>query len=131
MPRAIIGDWKGSLYDLHGRRTDFHLFLDHDGRYEWNVQRVTGDEIRDAGGWELIEQEATLQLMPDSDETSGAWRILSIERCEGSYIILVLRDAVLARNLPILFYRVHGDGKGYGTEPERRLAAGNQNDDDE
>jgi len=46
--------------------------------------------------------------------------------CEDSNVLLVLREAILAsRNLPILFYRVHCNGRGYGTGWEQRLAEQN------
>jgi hypothetical protein len=36
---------------------------------------------------------------------------------------MVLRWVALAsRNLPVLFYRVHCDGRGYGTGWQQRLA---------
>jgi hypothetical protein len=116
----------GSLYDAGGRRWDHHLFLDHDGRYERTVRRGPDYERRDAGRWEYREAEGVLRLEPDtrddSDRMSGEWWVLSVSTCEDSNVLLVLREAVLAsRNLPILFYRVHCHGRGYGTGWEERL----------
>lgn len=59
----------------------------------------------------------------DTDRMSSSWWVLSIHSCEGSNCILVLRWVALAsRNLPVLFYRVHCDGRGDGTGWEQRLA---------
>lgn len=126
MPRAVVGDWKGSNYDIGGQRTDFHLFLDHDHRYEWTIQTEGKAERTIAGTWEVSEPDSMLRLKPDQDEKPYQWWLLSITTCEGSNVILVLRSAIVAaRNLPILFYRVHGDGRGYGTDWERRFAERN------
>jgi hypothetical protein len=123
----MIGDWMGSRYDIGGRRWDYHLFLDHDGRYEWMERREPDYEHREAGHWEYDEAHKVLQLQPEMADESGprrhAWRVLSVTSCEDSNVLLVLRQAILAsRNLPILFYRVHGNGKGYGTGWEKRLS---------
>jgi len=49
--------------------------------------------------------------------------VLSVRTCEDSNCILALRLVALAsRNLPVLFYRVHCEGRGYGTGWEQRLA---------
>jgi hypothetical protein len=115
----------GSQYDVAGRRLDYHLFLDHDGRYEWIVLREPDYERRDAGRWEYHEADKVLRLESDTpdefDRMSGGWRVLSVTTCEDSNVLLVLRALVLAsRNLPILFYRVHCNGRGYGTGWEER-----------
>ncbi|MGH7169322.1 MAG: hypothetical protein ACRELG_03485 [Gemmataceae bacterium] len=121
----MIGVWMGSQYGIDGRRWDHHLFLDHDGRYEWTVRRESDYERRDAGHWEYDEAEKVLQLQPEMADESGptcrAWRVLSVTTCEDSNVLLVLRALILAsRNLPILFYRVHCNGKAYGTGWEER-----------
>jgi hypothetical protein len=122
----VIGDWMGSQYDVGGRCWDYHLFLDHDGRYEWTVRREPDYERQDAGWWEYQEAERVLWLeseTPDeSSHRSEGWRVLSVSTCEDSNVLLVLRPMVLgSRILPILFYRVHKDGRGYGTGWEERL----------
>lgn len=122
----MVGDWMGSLYSTEGRRWDYHLFLDHDGRYERTVRCEPDYERRDAGRWEYQEAEKVLRLNSDTpdeaDRMSGGWWVLSVNTCEDSNVLLVLREVVLAsRNLPILFYRVHSNGRGYGTGWEQRL----------
>jgi hypothetical protein len=117
----------GSLYDVGGRRLDYHLFLDHDGRYERIVRREPDFERKDAGRWEYQEAQEVLRLKSDTPDecgqTSTRWRVLSVHTCEDSNVLLVLREVVLAsRNLPILFYRVHGSGRAYGTDWQERLA---------
>lgn len=124
---AVIGDWIGSIYGMGGRRCDWHLFLDHDGRYERTIRQEPDGECRDTGRWEYDEAEKVLRLVSDTpDENahmSGGWRVLSVTTCEDSNVLLVLREVILAsRNLPILLYRVHCNGRGYGTDWERKLA---------
>jgi hypothetical protein len=52
--------------------------------------------------------------------------VLAVHTCEHSNVLLVLRHAVLAsRNLPILFYRVHGNDRTYGTDWQQRLTIAN------
>jgi hypothetical protein len=123
----MVGDWMGSEYDVLGRRYDIRLFLDHDGRYERTVRHEAEYERRDTGRWFHDQAEGVLRLESDTpDETdriSSSWWVLSVRTCEDSNCILVLRWAGLAsRNLPILLYRVHRDGRGYGTGWEERLA---------
>jgi hypothetical protein len=125
----VIGDWRGSIYGGNGRRYDYHLFLDHDGRYERAVCWEPDGERRDTGCWQYQDGEKVLQLNSDmdneSDRMSSSWRVLSVATCETSNVLLVLREIVLAsRNLPILFYRVHNNGRGYGTNWEKRLHPG-------
>lgn len=133
----MIGDWMGSLYTVGGRRWDLFLFLDHDGRYERTVRLEPNYERRDAGRWKYEPNERTLKLVSDTlDETersSGDWRVLSVSGCEGSNVLLVLREIVLAsRNLPIVLSRVHCNGRGYGTGWQERQnserAEGNRNE---
>lgn len=117
----------GSQYDVGGRRYDYRLFIDLDGHYERTVRRDPDYERRDTGRWFLDEAEGLLRLESDApDETdlvSSSWRVLSVRTCDDSNCILVLQWAALAsRNLPVLFYRVHRDGRGYGTRWEQRLA---------
>jgi hypothetical protein len=117
-----------STYDVSGRRWDFHFFLDHDGRYARKVRREPDFELRDNGKWECHEAENLLQLEPempgDSNKEFSGWRVLSINGCEESNVLLILREAILAsRNLPILFYRVHCSNRGYGTGWKKNLAA--------
>jgi hypothetical protein len=116
----------GSTYDVGGRRWDFHLFLDLEGRYERTVRRDPGFEIRDTGKWEYQEAEKLLQLEPDAPGDSNkefrCWWVLSVNGCEDSNVLLVLREAILAsRNLPILFYRVHCNDRAYGTGWRKNL----------
>lgn len=122
---TVIGDWMGSQYDAGGRRIDYRLFLDHDGRYERMVRREPDYERRDAGHWFYDEAEGVLRLESDTpdDTDESSWWVLSVRTCEDSNCILVLRWVALAsRNLPVLLYRVHCDGRGYGTGWEQRLA---------
>ena len=122
----MVGDWMGSIYGVDGRRCDWRLFLDHDGRFERTVQVEPDYERRDAGRWEYDEPANTLRLISETPDetghTSSAWFVLSVKTCEESNVLLVLREIVLAsRNLPILFYRVHGAGRGYGTNWQERV----------
>ena len=123
----MVGDWMGSVYDPGGRRCDYRLFLDRDGRYERIVRREPDYERKDAGRWFHDEAEGVLRLKSDTpnyiDQISSSWSVLSVRTCEDSNCILVLRWLALAsRNLPVLFYRVHCDGRGYGTDWEQSLA---------
>jgi hypothetical protein len=116
----------GSQYDVGGRRYDYCLFLDHDGRYQRIVRRAPDYERKDAGRWQFDESQKTLLLEHESQDELGkmsdAWRVLAVTTCEESNVLLVLREAILAsRNLPILLYRVHCNGRGYGTDWEKRL----------
>jgi hypothetical protein len=109
----------GSEYDAGGRRYDYHLFLNHDGRYERTVRREPDYEQRDTGRWSHDEDEGVLLLeldTPDkSNQTSSRWWVLSVTTCEDSNCLMVLRWIALAsRNLPVLFYRVHCNDRGYG-----------------
>jgi hypothetical protein len=116
----------GSTYDFSGRRWDISLFLDYDGRYERVERREPDYEQRDAGRWDFNEADDTLRLTSDEPDSpprrmSGEWWVLAVTTCESSNVLLVLREAKLAsRNLPILFYRVHNSGRGYGTDWEKR-----------
>jgi hypothetical protein len=112
---------------MGGRRYDWRLFLDHDGRYERTIGKEPDYERRDKGRWEYEEVQGVLQLVSDTpnenDDMCNRWWVLSVTTCEDSNVLLVLREVVLAsRNLPILLYRVHGNGRGYGTDWEKRLA---------
>jgi len=116
----VVGDWMGSIYGVGGQRADWHLFLDHDGRYERAIRADPGSDRRDAGRWEYDEADHLLTLVPDAPEPvgrpSGGYWVLAVTTCETSNVLLVLREAVLAsRNLPILLYRVRRDGRAYGT----------------
>jgi hypothetical protein len=109
----------GSQYDAGGRRYDYHLVLNYDGRYERTVRREPDYEQRDAGRWSHDEDEGVLLLefdTPDeSNQTSSRWWVLSVTTCEDSNCLMVLRWIALAsRNLPVLFYRVHCNDRGYG-----------------
>jgi hypothetical protein len=123
----VIGYWIGSIYGVGGKRCDYHLFLDHNGRYERAIRQEPEYERRDAGRWEYDKAEKVLRLISnspedESDQRSGSWWVLSVTTCEDSNVLLVLRECKLAsRNLPILFYRVHSNGRAYGTDWESRL----------
>jgi hypothetical protein len=117
----------GSQYDVGGRRWDMHLFLDHDGRYVRVIRHQPDYERRDTGRWSHNEGENLLLLEYDSpdefEKSSEGWRVLTVNGCEDSNVLLVLRAAILAsRNLPIVFYRVHCNGRAYGTNWQQRLA---------
>lgn len=127
MDQSCVGDWMGSAYDFKGRRVDYHLFLDDDLSFERVVRWEPDGESRDAGTWEYDAEDRLLALhsrTPSADSSRyDEWWVLSVNTCEASNVLLVLREAILAsRNLPILFYRVHGDGRGYGTATQKRLA---------
>src|SRR5262245_43379301 len=119
----------GAIYAVGGQRFEWRLFLDHNGRYERTIRQEPAFQCSDMGRWEYDETENLLQLLPDNldekDHRMGRrWRILSVNSCEDSNVMLVLREAILgSRNLPILLYRVHNNGRGYGTDWERRLPA--------
>lgn len=123
----MIGDWMGSIYGVSGQRCDWHLFLDYDGRYERTIRAEPKHERHDTGRWECDEGEKVIRLVSDtpdeSDRMSGDWSVLSVTTCEDSNVLLVLREVnVASRNLPILLYRVHCSGRGYGTGWKRRYA---------
>lgn len=123
-----VGDWMGSQYDVGGRRYDYHLFLNHDGRYERTVRREPDFEQRDIGRWSHAEAEGFIRLdydTPDeSNQTSSSWWVLSVTTCEDSNCLMVLRWVGLAsRNLPVLFYRVHCNGRGYGEGWQNRASS--------
>ena len=122
----MIGDWMGSTYSVGGHRWDLFLFLDHDGRYERTVRMEPDHGRRDAGRREYDEANRVLRLVSDtpdeSDRMSGGWSVHSESGCEDSNVLLVLRPvAPAARNLPVVLYRVHSNGRGYGTNWEQRL----------
>ena len=103
----MVGDWMGSIYDVGGR-------------YERTVRTEPNDERRDTGRWEHDEAENVLRLVFDTpdpwDRRSGGWSVLSVATCETSNVMLVLHEIILgSRNLPIVLYRVHCNGRGYGT----------------
>lgn len=114
-----------SEYDIGGRRYDVHMFLDHDGCYERSVRRDPDYELLDSGRWKFQEADTVLLLMSDdSSRKPSRWSVLSVATCETSNILLVLRPVILgSRILPVLLYRVHLNGRGYGTDWEKRLAA--------
>ena len=117
----------GSQYDVGGRRWDYRLFMDHDGRYERVIRRDPDCEHRDTGRWSYAEADNLLLLEYDSPDefgkTSDGWRVLAVKGCEDSNVLLVLREAILgSRILPIVFYRVHCNERAYGTDWQRRLA---------
>lgn len=116
---ACVGDWMGSQYDVAGRRYDYHLFLNNDGRYEQTVRKEPKYERRDTGRWSLDEAKGVLRLEfdtpDDNNETSSSWWVLSVKTCEDSNCLMVLRWIALAsRNLPVLLYRVHCNDRAYG-----------------
>jgi hypothetical protein len=124
----LIGDWMGSLYSSTGRRWDLFLFLDHDGRYERTDRFEPDFEQKDSGRWECDEAARMLSLVSDTPDDlsgrrlSGSWSVLSVNGCEDSNVLLVLREIVLAgRNLPIVLLRVHCNDRGYGTNWQQRL----------
>jgi hypothetical protein len=122
-----VGDWMGSQYDVGGRRYDYHLFLNHDGRCERTIRQEPNYERRDTGRWSHDETEGVLRLdfdTPDDDSlTSSSWWVLSVTTCEDSNCLMVLRWVALAsRNLPVLFYRVHCHGRGYGEGWQDRVS---------
>ena len=126
----MIGDWMGSSYASTGVRWDFHLFLDHDGHYERTICCAPEFELQDKGTWQYHEQDKLLALQPDIRDMSHnqltRWRVLSVNGCEDSNVLLVLREAILAsRNLPITLYRVHCNDRGYGTDWKKNLVAPN------
>ena len=73
----MIGDWMGSQYDAGGRRYDYRLFLDYDGRYERTVRREPDFERKDTGRWFHDEAENVLRLESDTpddtDRRSSSW----------------------------------------------------------
>jgi hypothetical protein len=123
----MVGDWMGSTFDAAGRRYDYQLFLDIDGRYERVIRHDPGYERYDSGLWRFDEAEMTIGLcseIPDEwGRNSGEWSVLSVTACEDSNVLFVLREVALAsRNLPILFYQVHCNGRAYGSGWQERLS---------
>lgn len=124
---ACVGDWMGSQYDVGGRRYDYHLFLNNDGRYEQTVRNEPDYERRDTGRWSHDEVEGVQRFefdTPDDDsQMSQSWWVLAVKTCEDSNCLMVLRRIALAsRNLPVLFYRVHCNDRGYGEGWLNRLS---------
>ncbi len=101
----FIGYWMGSFYTPSGDRRDEELVFSPSGRY-----RRRQDGVEDAGAWEYDDHQKTLRLAPEgtTDQgTSGYW-VMTVNGAENAETILVLRAAIIAaRNLPVLFYRVH------------------------
>ena len=89
-PQLVIGDWMGSIYGVGGQRCDWHLFLDHDGRYERSVRREPDYERGDTGRWEYDQPEKVLRLTSDTpdefDRMSGGWWVLSVTTCYGPLV---------------------------------------------
>ena len=95
----MVGDWMGSIYGVNGSRFDWHLFLDHDGRYERAVRRDPDYERRDTGRWEFDEAEKVLQIISDapdeSNRASSGWRVLAITSCEDSNVLQCQRSLLV------------------------------------
>jgi hypothetical protein len=110
-----VGDWAASAYTTGGKRYDYRLFLKPDGTYERTFRQDNRERV-DRGHWYHKEEDATLRLESetpdDQDRISNLWWVLSVETCEDSNCLMVLRSSGLAsRNLPILFYRIHLPGR--------------------
>ena len=90
----MVGDWMGSIYGVGGQRADWHLFLDHDGRYERTIRAEPDYERRDTGQWEHDEAGNILRLVSDTpdeaDRLSARYWVLSVSTCEESNVLLVL-----------------------------------------
>lgn len=113
----MVGHWMGSIYGISGRRSDIRLSLGPDFRYEWMERFHNGQGQAEVGRWTTVEGETVLSLQPDlTTDRPRRWWVLAVTTCEDANTLLVLRQVILAsRNLPILFYRVHCDGRGYGS----------------
>lgn len=123
----MVGDWMGSQYGVGGDRWDLLLFLDHDGRYERTDRFESSPGRTTTGRWEFDESERVLRLHPDTDtdpgQTASSWSVSAIAGCEDSNVLLVLRQVLLgSRNLPFVLYRVHRNGRAYGTDWQKRLS---------
>lgn len=117
----MIGDWKASIYGIGGDRTDIHLFLDHNGQFQFKMTKDNVAIYDTSGDWLLVENNEVLQLNPKIPEKDcyfpNRWSIHTINTLEDTNTFIVLRQAILAsRNLPILFYRVHENDRAYGTD---------------
>src|SRR5262245_58039199 len=108
-----VGDWMGSAYRIDGTRVDTWLRLNPDGTYQ-RVERWNLTKCATHGRWFYTDGDERLRLEPEgSDERASEWWLLSVTTCEESNCLMVLRElALAARNLPILFYRVHVSENG-------------------
>ncbi len=108
----MIGDWMASDYDARGNRRDLLLSLQPDGRYQWTVRSEPSWEQSVVGRWESAEADPRIWFYPaktgDTEIGATIWQVLSVNTCEDSNCLLVLREVRFAgRNLPVCFYRVH------------------------
>ena len=96
-------------------------FLDHDGHYERTVRRDPDYEQKDIGRWFHDESQGVLRLESDTpddtDRMSSSWWVLSVRTCEDSNrhpgpSVGGLGELDFCRSCS---YRVHCDGRGYGT----------------
>jgi hypothetical protein len=115
----------GSRYDSAGGRYDYHLFLNHDGRYERKIRKEPDYERHDTGRWSHDVAEDVLELDSDApdelDQISSSWRVLSVTTCNSNCLMVLRWLALASRNLPVLFYRVHCNDRGYGEGWQNRL----------
>lgn len=111
-----VGDWMGSAYSSRGLRIDYCLFLYSSGIFERRVCQEPDYHRTDRGRWFHKDGEDVLRLESEScveaDCERSDWRVLAVKSCEDSNCLMVLRSASLGgRDLPILFYRVHSEGR--------------------
>jgi hypothetical protein len=111
-----VGDWMASTYTISGKRFDYRLFLNPDGTFERWTRLEPDRERTDRGIWRHRISDDILQLESESPDefghTSVSYWILTVKSCEDSNCLMTLRWVALAsRNLPILFYRVHLQGR--------------------
>jgi hypothetical protein len=109
-----VGDWMASTYRPDGIRTDHVLSLRPDGGFVWRSRRDGPGEDCSRGAWRHDRRERALYFTPSEPgpgygpDRPQLWRVMEIAGLEGTNTIMVLRwVALAARNLPVLFYRVH------------------------
>jgi len=116
-----IGYWMATIYSGTGRREDHRLFLKEDGTFKRWTRQEPFEGRFDRGQWEHRKEAGDESILlksetpNDLERARNAYHVLTVNTCESSNCLMVLRWAGLgSRNLPILYYRVHY----HGSEPD-------------
>jgi hypothetical protein len=106
----VAGCWVATTYRWDGDRMDHTLLLRPEQRFEWLVREQRDGKIlerKDWGTW--IHERVALLLHFKSENTESEYREFTWCILGFTGTTLLLRWLVRAsRNLPVLFYRIHG-----------------------